>query len=396
MMISGEKNRMKDNIKLSLIYPSIKDDSLESKVDVVKTDILPLSVNNATYFSSDWRFENVVIDCLANKYRGKIEDYPTSDDDADKFAIGITASKQLIKQSTCTYIAKMVEIIHRDNRINEKNIIGFHLYDIDRGEDNSQKFILLTKKKIFIRFNTKLVEEYDFDELIFCENSIQKKGSIESIDDSVVDYAMDVDFINYIEDIKSLHIARIEGINETHPVVTLSLEKKERYLSFLVDLAITEGRVEVFKLLKLEFLSREFKITTKFLVKCICKSAKSNLSDSRISGVFSDILRNVLHEEQRYIFYQEILELILNDVGDISKLKIVQLLRNRKYAGEQFVNSYIEFLRNRNKANNALKSAITAVDCPVINYGNIYKYLRYNSALDLQFLKIGVINNGKE
>ena len=121
-------------------------------------------------------------------------------------------------------------------RINEKNIIGFHLYDIDRGEDNSQKFILLTKKKIFIRFNTKLVEEYDFDELIFCENSIQKKGSIESIDDSVVDYAMDVDFINYIEDIKSLHIARIEGINETHPVVTLSLEKKERYLSFLVDL----------------------------------------------------------------------------------------------------------------------------------------------------------------
>ena len=47
-------------------------------------------------------------------------------------------------------------------------------------------------------------------------------------------------------------------------------------------------------------------------------------------------------------------------------------------------------------ANNALKSAITAVDCPVINYGNIYKYLRYNSALDLQFLKIGVINNGKE
>ena len=309
MMISGEKNRMKDNIKLSLIYPSIKDDSLESKVDVVKTDILPLSINNATYFSSDWRFENVVIDCLANKYRGKIEDYPTSDDDADRFAIGITASKQLIKQSTCTYIAKMVEIIHRDNRINEKNIIGFHLYDIDRGEDNSQKFILLTKKKIFIRFNTKLVEEYDFDELIFCENSIQKKGSIESIDDSVVDYAMDVDFINYIEDIKSLHIARIEGINETHPVVTLSLEKKERYLSFLVDLAITEGRVEVFKLLKLEFLSREFKITTKFLVNCICKSAKSNLSDSRISGVFSDILRNVLHEEQRYIFYQEILEL---------------------------------------------------------------------------------------
>ena len=141
MMISGEKNRMKDNIKLSLIYPSIKDDSLESKVDVVKTDILPLSVNNATYFSSDWRFENVVIDCLANKYRGKIEDYPTSDDDADRFAIGITASKQLIKQSTCTYIAKMVEIIHRDNRINEKNIIGFHLYDIDRGEDKSQKFI---------------------------------------------------------------------------------------------------------------------------------------------------------------------------------------------------------------------------------------------------------------
>ena len=77
-------------------------------------------------------------------------------------------------------------------------------------------------------------------------------------------------------------------------------------------------------------------------MNCICKSAKSNLSDSRISGVFSDILRNVLHEEQRYIFYQEILELILNDVGDISKLKIVQLLRNRKYAGEQFVNSYID------------------------------------------------------
>ena len=115
-----------------------------------------------------------------------------------------------------------------------------------------------------------------------------------------------------------------------------------------------------------------------------------------ICSVFSDILRNVLQEEQRYIFYQEILELILNDVGDISKLKIVQLLRNRKYAGEQFVNSYIEFLRNRNKANNALKRAITAVDFPVINYGNIYKYLRYNSALDLQFLKIGVINNGKE
>ena len=51
MMISGEKNRMKDNIKLSLIYPSIKDDSLESKVDVVKTVTAP--TNNVSEVNKD-------------------------------------------------------------------------------------------------------------------------------------------------------------------------------------------------------------------------------------------------------------------------------------------------------------------------------------------------------
>lgn len=392
------KSNVVDKDKNNLLFPSIKDDTTEWNVPIIKNDIVYIADEHAAinYFSFDWRFNSNVINCLATKYLGKTGDYPDHDDESsERFLIGVDACKKW-KNIACPYLNKAFQILTKDKRIKTSSIIAIQLFDLCKREENAQKFLLLTKDKVYARYNTQILEEYDYEQVVFASDGLQIKDQIEEIDGLVANYPLANDFLLFAQEYQLLRSTMLQDVNEIHPVICLAYEERIKYLDFLVDIAVGDGSITADKLLKLEFLARSFKIESTRFVSRIEKAAKTQVKDQIISKTFTDILINVLTAELRVVFYQDILEMIVNDEGDIERCKLLELLRNRKFAGEEFVREYIDFIKFRNRADRALQKSILAITDSYVTAVNVFPMQKFNSVLNLKILEIGVNANGKK
>lgn len=385
---------MEKKMDKTLIYPSIKliNAEREIRMDIVKNDILPRTAGQAIYFRIDYRFEKTVADCLAVKYKADIENYP-EDDGEEHFIIGSTACDQSVSKLECPYMKKVWDILKK-NKINRKKIISIYLLELDNSEGNGQKFIVLAADRIYLRWATKKMEEVKYTDVIFNNEGIKSRNLIDGLqgenDGYLIRYYFDDKFIEFAREIMLLHKASITGINETHPVSHLTYEKKSRYLAFLINIAASSGNLTARKLLKLEYLAREFGISAEEIVKTLKSALKGGIKDNRLGNTVSAIVSEVTPEEIRYVFYQEILEFTTSVSGESEREKLHQLLSKQTYAGEKFVKHYREFLKYRWAAETSLQNALLETAYPQINLPDIYRLQYYNNALMLQFLSIGV------
>lgn len=386
-----------DKDKNNLLFPSIKDDTTEWSVPIIKNDIIYIADEHASinYFSPDWRFNSNVINCIATKYLGKIDDYPDQDDaSSERFLIGADACK-IGKTVSCPYLNKAFQILAKDKRIKSSSVIAIHLLDICNREENAQKFLLLTKEKIYVRYNTNRLEEYDYGQIIFTPDGVQLKDQIEEVDGLVANYPLADDFIRFAQEYKLLRSTMLQDVNEIHPATCLSYEDRIKYLDFLIDVAVGDRKITADKLLRLEFLARSFRIESSRFVNRIEKAAKNIIRDQVISKDFTGILLNILTAELRVVFYQDLLEMTINKDGDFERSKLVELLRNRKYAGEEFVREYIDFIKYRDRAERALQKSILSITDSCVTAVNVFPMQKFNSDLNLKLLEIGVMTNGK-
>ena len=396
-MPNDYKSNVVDKDNNSLLYPSIKDEQTEWAVPIIKNDIIYIADEHATinYFSPDWRFNSNVINCIATKYLGKIDDYPDQDDaSSERFLIGADACK-IGKTVSGSYLNKAFQILAKDKRIKSSSVIAIHLLDICNSEENAQKFLLLTKEKVYVRYNTKLLEEYDYEQIIFTPDGVQLKDQIEEVDGLVANYPLADDFIRFAQEYKLLRSTLLQDVNEMHPATSLSYDDRVKYLDFLIDVAVGDKKITADKLLRLEFLARSFRIESSRFVNRIEKAAKNIIRDQVISKVFTDILLNVLNAELRVVFYQDLLEITINKDGDFERSKLVELLRNRKFAGEEFVREYIDFIKYRDRAERALQKSILSITDSCVTAVNVFPMQKFNSDLNLKLLEIGVMTNGK-
>lgn len=388
---------MKKTIDRSLIYPSIKliNKDKEIKMDLVKNDVLPSSIGEAIYFRVEYRLEKTTIDCLAEKYSAKIEDYAEDFND-EHFLIGSTVCKKSITDLDCKYMAKVWDIL-RINKIKLNTIFGIYLLNMDESEDNSQKFIALAMDKVYIRWQTKKLEEFLYTDLIFDKDGIKSRYLIVGLAGEnrgyVVDYCFDEQFLFFANEIMLLKTAVMDGINETHPVSILPLEKKKKYLSFLINISASTKNLTAKKLLKLEYLAREFGIDAEEIVKNLKTALKGGIKDNRLSNLIASIVAEVLPEEIRYVFYQEALEFTVSEKGKVEREKLHQIISRNSYAGESFVRYYCDFLRLDKEAQACLQHSFLQTEYPVINLQDLYRLQKYNHALTMQILSIGVKYN---
>ena len=397
-MSNNLKSNVVDRDNNNLLYPIIKDAETECVVPIIKNDIIYIADEHASinYFSFDWRFNSNVINCIATKYLGKIEDYPDQDDvSSERFLIGVDACKRG-KALLCPYLDKVFQVLTKDKRIKSSSIIAIQLLDICNREENAQKFLLLTKEKVYVRYNTNRLEEYDYEQIIFTSDGVQLKNQIEDIDGLLASYPLADDFLQFAQEYKLLRSTTLQDIDEIHPATRLPYEDRIKYLDFLIDVAVGDGKITADKLLRLEFLARGFRIESSRFVSRIEKAAKSKIKDQIISKVFTDLLKDILTAELRVIFYQDILEVTINKDGELERSKLLELLKNRKFAGEEFVREYIDFIKYRNRAERALQNSILSIADSYITAENLFPMQRFNSDLNLKILEIGVMTNGKK
>ena len=380
-----------------LIYPSIKEINAlrEIKVDIVKNDILPQFAEKAIYFCPDYRFEKIVMDGIAHKYNATVETYP-ADEDEEHFLLGSTACEESASQLTsCPYMQKAWQVLQQA-KISRKKIFAIYLLGLNESEENGQKFIARTKDKIYMRWNTKKLESAAYQAVIFTSEGIRSQQLIAGLEGENDGYLLRFDFaeafVKFAQEIHLLKMTHLSGIEETHPARGLADEKRLKYIAFLTEAAAGSGKLNARRLLHLEYVAREFRIASSVLKKHVSAAGKRRMPDNKLAKAFWSIDSSVLPEELRYVFYQEVLACITADSGEMEREKLYHLVKQA--AGDSFVAAYREFLNRRRLAESSLCAALQYVRCPELNLRALYRLQRYNAALELQHLKIGVTING--
>ena len=157
--------------------------------------------------------------------------------------------------------------------------------------------------------------------------------------------------------------------------------------------AACAGKMNVHRLLRLEYLAQEFLISADDIEKGIKKNAGGKLTDSILAKDFYAIETNIVTEEVRYCFYQELLDFTTDDTGGAERDKIRSLIE--KSAGELFVKKYCAYLVSCRAADCFLEEALLQTKYEM-NLKESYRLQRYDNALRLQNLEIGVMINGRE
>ena len=377
----------------SILYPALQE-GIEIPLEGAPNDIIRLGSEEVTTFPSDFRMRNAVIDALAHKYQEKQEDYPDSEnDDDERFIIGPTAIRLRCKEieTFCPYMKKAMEII-ADEKIQRREHVAVHLLENDKSASNMQKFLLLTKDYLYLRYKTGKVEKYAYDYLRIGEDYIEDtiKGEM------ILNYSLAEEFCEFLKEFLMLRRTTISGIHERHPFTDESLEARENYLKFLTDSSVAEGKLRVESLIYLEYLARNFRISADKLVKWIEEADKNGVKEKKIQRELTNLLLLNTPTEKYYDFFMDILEIIAAQNEDISKSKILSILRRKNQVTDPaFVDCYLEAAKLRRESKEKLKQAMGVVfELNSMREGEYLEEMirrhRYVQEFDIKMIRIGV------
>ena len=353
---------VKGSVDRNLIYPSIKEESNVIKMTLTR-DTIPATSESITYFSLKFRTCDALLNTIAQRYE-TAEDYPLNDcsNEAERFLVGPQLSQMSRREieKQCPYMRKAIEIIKETKEISLRNLIAIYLLGTDDAEANKQQFLVMTKNNLYVRDDSLVLRQYDYEDIVLDEYGVHIKALVESMGEPmIVDYPFEIRFINFFRDFMTMKFANISDCRERHPFADCSIDYREAYLKFMVDIAVAEHIMSAEQLLYLELLAREFHLGSNKLETFLQARLVKNLSDRTIQENLRSIIKNYVPAEYRYVFFQDILKLSINSEGELNQKNILKLLSNENYAGRQFVNAYVESI----KAENVMKKKMDVAFC---------------------------------
>ena len=147
-------------------YPTIKNEgengAIEHRITLPVRDIIVPGLSETVYFPLNFCLEDIVIDTVAQKYQADIDDYPLDSDD-EHFLIGTQACRKDCKRLDCTYMKKMLVRINAAANLDVSDIFAIYLLGLDDSNENRQKFLLMTKTKLYLLHDTQAIENYGYN-----------------------------------------------------------------------------------------------------------------------------------------------------------------------------------------------------------------------------------------
>lgn len=383
----------------NLIYPSIKESSNIVKMTLTK-DTIPTTTEAITYFSLDFRTCDAVLNTIALHYE-VAEDYPLNDsgEETERFLVGPQLSQIYRKEieNQCPYMNKTMEIIKNTKEVSLRDLIAIYLLGIDESDTNKQQFLVMTTNKLFLRDDSLVLQQYNYEDIVLDENGLHLKDSLESMGEpKLVDYPFDMRFSNYFKDFMTMKFAIISAGRERHPFADCSIEYRESYLKFMVDVTVSEHIMSTEQLLYLELLARDFQLGSNKLETFIQERLTKKLSDRKIQEYLINILKNYVPAKYRYVFFQDVLKIAINIEGRLNQNSILKLLSKENYAGEQFVNAYVESIKAENILKEKTQIAFSKIRKRKLTLEPAYQLQYLYCDLFINYLRTGVTYNDFE
>lgn len=374
----------------TILYPALQENEVRLASD--PNNSVPLSQEERSYFPLDFRLQDVVLDALAQKYDTT---YPELESSDERFLLGPSAIRK--RDRSCPYMEKAMDAI---KQMKCDNMVAVHLLDTDETASNMQKFLILTKDCVYLRYRTNGIDSYSYDNLRICQEGIEnKEGS--KIDESkfILEYPLAEEFREYAAEFMLLRQTTLLSIFQRHPMADEPIVHRERYLHFLVDAAASDGKLRADALIYLEYMTRNFHLTADILTKYLEEARQGGFPDNMLNKELNRLFSDVIPTEKQHVFCMDILDMVVGLEGEVCRPKLLDLLRRRTgVVGPDFVNFYLESVKYRRAANRVLYSTLSIVASSHTQREDEYmeellKRQRYVQEFDEKMLRIGVSIN---
>lgn len=382
-----------------ILYPMLQEN--EECLKSAKNETVPLRHDEHKSFPLEFRFLDIVIDSLARKYNEGEEalPYPEADEDGERFLIGPKAVRTFVqdKGCPCPYMTKAFAAMEEQKIPHVP--IAICLLDANDSEINRQEFLALAKNGIYLRKSTLKLEFYPYDELYVGLDRLTSINSTSS-EQNILDDLPSETFRKFLQEIMLLRRTTLLSLYERHPLAVTSLDAREKYIDFLTDAAAAEGKLGVRGLIYLEYLTRNFHVSADKLAKCLEEAYEGGIKENEIHKRLTELLTQVIPSEDHYVFFMDIMELLVGENGEITRPKLLKVLKRKNgiAGGEKFVNNFMETVKLRRQEELYMKKALQTLSFVQHRIGDehIHLWQNYRHELSLKLLDIGVKINEYE
>lgn len=372
------------DVEDAVLYPSIRDTDSEKDIEIIYTDMVANSTQESTYFPYSFRLNPVVINLLGNQYMRSIDEY--SDDEG--YIIGeLLCDKKNLHRLAKEHVSvkKLLDFLEEKRFWSENlRIFAIYLYESEESSENKQDFLLLTDKKIYIRYDNGMQwEHYGYYETPFYSNVL------------AANQPCDV-FKNFLHDIRRLMTSMISNVSRQHPVCLENFLYRSRYLEFLTKYVVADNSISLFAYNKLEFLARVFGITSRDFLQWLSSAAKvKEVTDTKLKKLVNDFRKDVSSNVQANVLlaYMDALELVWD-----KNEKFKKIFAQKTYCGKTFYELYNDYLKLKAELLEKqeklwLQASEEGND---FRLADLTKQLQYNHNIEEQILRIGAEINDVE
>ena len=398
----------------ALIYPAYQKDNCEGAIGKVRRDILPQAQTSTAFFPLDFCLYDQVIDAVAKKYEADAAHYMELEADDEHFLISVNACKKDAKKMGCPYMGKALARMASDRRVPIKKICAIYLLGLDESEDNRQKFLAMGKSKLYLFNSTGKIAIYDYEDIKFIDAGIVKVNSVGDYLEDIIAYSFDEKFLTFVGEFMLLRFNTLCDIAESHPFGSFAggdmvdeflpeaklnsptlvpTEKKHAYMHMLVDAAAAEGKLETYAMLRLVYLAHEFHLSADTMLSFLTEAQRGGIKKNQLLFRLSEVEKFIGSAEYKTAFYQDLLEMALSQDGTIIRGDLVKILKKEQFAGEKFVDAYIDFVRKRRDGEKALSKALKFCEKKELRLAAAVRMQNFNNRLNLQIITIGAMIN---
>lgn len=405
-----------ENDPNALLYPTIKktDENVahEYNIALVNRDVLVPGIGETVNFPLDFCMEDMVIDTVSKKYKAGIENY-SEDANGKHFLIGIEACREGRKKLCCIGMRKITERIESTNDIDLNGLFAVYLLSFDNSVNNQQNFLLMTKSKLYLLHNTNVIKSYGYDKIAFTSRGIEmKRGDL--FVGRILYYKFDKAFLNFAREFMLMRCTTLVDVRERHPFANEiddkkspdmvadmrlnidekdfcpNINKRNAYMSFLVDTAAAEGHLEAETVMRLCYMAREFRISATSMLSWFKQASLGGICKNNL---FSEFLRTLsfIGLKYKFIFVRDLLEAGTDKAGLFHRQELLQILQYPQFGLKKFVTEYLAFIAKRNEADRELMKAFQSVEDREICFKHFVRAQNYGNRLNLQLTTMGVV-----
>ena len=330
----------------------------EVPLEVVKDASTFTRVEGSLCFPIDFRMRRLIIDAVAQKYQPQAGG-AANDDDGDIVCIGETLCERAWNSGSQA-LADVADHL-RAVRGSTDGIVAVHTLGYDDLQA-APSFLALGKQNAFLYTKATGDVPLSYAELRLTADGLTTTKRFYS-EGTLLVYPLSDAFRAFLREFVLLRRTSLTNVHARHPLADMAFESRVKYLDFLVDAAAAEGRLTAASAVRLEYMAREFHVSADDLTKSFEKAAAGGIPETKMYDHLAQFLLKYLKSWEAFVFYQDILSIIVEADGGNCRPCLYRLLQRKALAGEAFVTSCAGSIRSHQEAEAFVASCAEAVRC---------------------------------